>query len=57
MSEADITAAAELYREGHSAATIGRRLGFDPQSVRNGLRRADVLIRPRPGGSRPHDIA
>ena len=57
MSEADITAATELYREGHSAATIGRRLGFDPQTVLNGLRRADVPIRPRPGHTRPHDIA
>ncbi|MFN3949051.1 helix-turn-helix domain-containing protein [Microbacterium sp.] len=57
MSEADITAAAELYREGHSAATIGRRLGFDPQTVLNGLRRADVPIRPHPGRTRPHDIA
>lgn len=55
MSEADTTTAAGLYREGHSAATIGRRLGFDPQTVLNGLRSVDVPIRPRPGYTRPHD--
>lgn len=52
MSEADIETAAALYGEGRSAATIGRRLGFDPQTVLNGLRSAGVPIRPRPGRSR-----
>ncbi|WP_366936085.1 helix-turn-helix domain-containing protein [uncultured Microbacterium sp.] len=49
MSAADISTAAALYREGWSAATIGRRLGFDPQTVLNGLRSAGVPIRARPG--------
>lgn len=57
MSEADIMTAAELYREGHSAATIGRRLGFDPQTVLNGLRYVGIPIRPRPGYTQPHGNA
>ncbi|WP_373426962.1 helix-turn-helix domain-containing protein [Microbacterium sp. SORGH_AS_0888] len=52
MSEADISTAAALYREGRSAAAIGRKLGFDPQTVLNGLRSAGVPIRPRPGRNR-----
>ncbi|WP_375384203.1 helix-turn-helix domain-containing protein [uncultured Microbacterium sp.] len=56
MSETDISTAAALYREGRSAAAIGRRLGFDPQTVLNGLRGAGVPIRARPGYARrePH---
>lgn len=52
MSEANITVAAALYGEGKSAAAIGRRLGFDPQTVLRGLRSVDVPIRERPGYSR-----
>ncbi|MDQ1206261.1 helix-turn-helix domain-containing protein [Microbacterium sp. SORGH_AS_0862] len=52
MSEADISTAAALYREGRSAAIIGRRLGFDPQTVLNGLRSVEVPIRARPGRDR-----
>lgn len=53
MSEADISTAAALYREGRSAATIGRRLGFDGQTVLTSLRSVGVTIRPRPGYARP----
>uniref|UniRef100_UPI00359489B4 helix-turn-helix domain-containing protein n=1 Tax=Microbacterium sp. SORGH_AS_1204 TaxID=3041785 RepID=UPI00359489B4 len=49
MSDTEITTAAALYSDGHSAATIGRRLGFDPQTVIKGLRSVGVPIRPRPG--------
>ncbi|MFC7925191.1 hypothetical protein [Microbacterium laevaniformans] len=52
MSEADILTAAALYREGRSAVIIGRRLGFDPQTVLDGLRSAGVAIRARPGFAR-----
>jgi DNA-binding CsgD family transcriptional regulator len=53
MSEAAIATAASLYGERRSAATIGRELGFDPQTVLNGLRSAGVPIRPRPGYVQP----
>ncbi|BFM26203.1 hypothetical protein CHE218_32450 [Microbacterium sp. che218] len=33
MSETDISTAAAMYGEGRSAATIGRRLGFDAQTL------------------------
>ncbi|MBB5741949.1 DNA-directed RNA polymerase specialized sigma24 family protein [Microbacterium ginsengiterrae] len=46
MSDADVTEAVSAYEEGQSAARIGRRLGFDPQTVLTALRRASVAIRP-----------
>lgn len=49
MSEADIVTATELYRGGRSAATIGRRLGFNAQTVLTALRSVGVPIRPRTG--------
>lgn len=49
MSEADISTAAALYRDGQSAATIGRRLEFNAQTVLNGLRSVGVPTRKRPG--------
>jgi len=47
MSEADIATATELYRDGRSAATIGRRLGFNAQTVLTALRSVGVPIQPR----------
>lgn len=54
MSAEDVATATKLYRDGRSAASIGRHLEFDPQTVISGLRRAGVQIRKRPGySSRP----
>lgn len=53
MSEAEIVTAVEQYARGDSAATIGRILGFDAQTVLTSLRGAGVRIRPRPGYPRP----
>lgn len=49
MTPADIASAILAYRDGQSAARIGRRLGFDPQTIITALRAADVSIRYRPG--------
>lgn len=49
MTESDTLAAVRAYEEGQAAARIGRRLGFDPQTVLTALRKAYVPIRPRPG--------
>ncbi len=49
MSDADIAQAASAYKDGQSAARIGRRLGFDAQTVLTALRGAGVTIRPRSG--------
>lgn len=49
MSEAEIATAAELYRDGRSAARIGRQLGFNAQTVLTALRSVGVPIRPRTG--------
>lgn len=52
MSADNITSTTELYLDGRSAATIGRQLGFDPQTVPTGHRKAGVVIRQRSGDAR-----
>jgi len=47
MSEAQLAIAADLYSEGLSSATIGRRLGFDNHTILKGLRGLGVQVRPR----------
>ena len=47
MSEAQLAIADDLYSEGLSNATIGRRLGFDNHTILNGLRGLGVQVRPR----------
>jgi AraC-like DNA-binding protein len=49
MTATDLTAAVEQYGLGDSAATIGRQLGFDTQTVLNRLRAVGTTIRPRNG--------
>lgn len=50
MSSAEVQLASDAYLvDGHSAATIGRRLGFAPHTVIKALCAAGVPIRPRPG--------
>ncbi len=49
MTATDLAAAVEQYGVGDSAARIGRRLGFDTQTVLNGLRTVGTPIRPRNG--------
>jgi DNA-binding transcriptional ArsR family regulator len=51
MTVEDIATAANLYRDGRSAASIGQQLKFDGQTVLNGLRRTGVQIRKRTGYS------
>lgn len=49
MTQTEIASAIQAYQDGQSAARIGRRLGFDPQTVLTALHRADIPVRPRPG--------
>jgi len=46
MSSVEITLAAELYEQGESSGTIGRKLGHDNHTVLRALRAAGVEIRP-----------
>lgn len=45
MSEAQIDEAVELYESGLSLAVIGKRLGFDDQTILNRLRMRGVVMR------------
>lgn len=51
MTAADLATAVEQYVLGDSAATIGRRLSFDTQTVLNGLRTVGTPIRHETGTS------
>lgn len=52
MTDAQISFAAELYKQGLSSAVIGQRLGFDNHTILNALRGLGVSIRPT-GRQRP----
>ncbi|MBT2498067.1 helix-turn-helix domain-containing protein [Agromyces sp. ISL-38] len=49
ISDGQIELATRRYVGGLSAATIGKQLGFDAQTILTALRRAGVPIRPRRG--------
>ena len=52
MTEAQVTIAAKLYKQGVSSATIGHRLGFDNHTILKELRGRGVAIRPAIGRRR-----
>jgi DNA-binding NarL/FixJ family response regulator len=45
MTEAQISVAAELYKQGLSSAAIGQQLGFDNHTILKALRGRSVAIR------------
>lgn len=46
LSEDEVVEASRLYASGDSLALIGKRLGFDPKTVRKALAEVGVSIRP-----------
>jgi len=46
MTDAQISDAAELYKQGLSSVTIGQQLGFDNHTILKALRARSVAIRP-----------
>jgi hypothetical protein len=49
LTPADVKEAADLYQAGRSLIAIGRHFGVAGDTVALALRRAGVVIRPRPG--------
>jgi DNA-binding CsgD family transcriptional regulator len=49
MSVDQVGIAAKLYESGMSLATVGKQLGFSPNTVRQNLIVAGVKVRPKPG--------
>ena len=45
MTSADIARAADLYKDGLSNVTIGKRLGFDNKTILSALRAKGITIR------------
>jgi AraC-like DNA-binding protein len=52
MTDAQVSAAAELYEQGLSSTAIGQRLGFDNHTILKELRSRGVAIRPAVGRRR-----
>lgn len=55
LNEQAVSAAAELYAEGLSLATIALRFDVDASTIGNSLKRAGVTLRPRRGAERATD--
>jgi DNA-directed RNA polymerase specialized sigma24 family protein len=52
LSEEQVAEAIALYQAGWSLTQLGERFGIYPQSIAYRLKRAGVLLRPRPGWTR-----